>query len=128
MDFRSTRPPLSWLLWAGPRLQSRAFSIASSPTVHAGEVHLTVAVVEWVTPYKRTRQVCVGWEGGINHCVCVCACVCVYVCVCVFLYVCVCVCVCVCVNGGLPSSVSVSECMQVYMSVFRFLCNIEQHV
>ena len=35
------------LLAALPKLQPRCYSIASSPKVHPGEVHLTVATVRW---------------------------------------------------------------------------------
>lgn len=57
VDFPSATPSLEWLLQAAPRLQARAFSIASSPRAHPGQLHLTVAVVQWTTPYKRQRQV-----------------------------------------------------------------------
>lgn len=60
VDFPSAKPSLEWLLQAGPRLQARAFSIASSPLAHPGRLHLTVAVVSWTTPYKRQRQVGCG--------------------------------------------------------------------
>ncbi len=36
-DFPSAAPPLAWLLQAGPRLQPRRFSIASSARAHPDE-------------------------------------------------------------------------------------------
>ena len=36
-DFPSAAPPLAWLLQAGPRLQPRRFSIASSLRAHPDE-------------------------------------------------------------------------------------------
>ncbi|MEO0484732.1 MAG: sulfite reductase flavoprotein subunit alpha [Pseudomonadota bacterium] len=39
-------------------LQHRTYSIASSPRVHAGEVHLTVAAVRWAGAKRRYNGVC----------------------------------------------------------------------
>jgi len=50
--FPSARPPLQELISALAALQPRLYSIASSPLVHGGEVHLTVAAVRW---QKRGR-------------------------------------------------------------------------
>ncbi|KAK2079618.1 hypothetical protein QBZ16_002013 [Prototheca wickerhamii] len=63
-DFPSARPTLSWLLSSAPRLQPRAFSIASSP--RGGALALTVGVVRWKTPRRRRRQgLCSGWLAGL---------------------------------------------------------------
>jgi sulfite reductase (NADPH) flavoprotein alpha-component len=45
--FPSARPPLQELVSSLSALQPRLYSIASSPLVHGGEVHLTVAAVRW---------------------------------------------------------------------------------
>ncbi|MGH6663167.1 MAG: sulfite reductase subunit alpha [Rhodospirillales bacterium] len=45
--FPSSRPPVQDLVAALGTLQSRLYSIASSPKAHPGEVHLTVAVVRY---------------------------------------------------------------------------------
>ncbi len=64
-DFKSCRPPLEWLLEACPLAKPRQFSIASSALAHPGEAHLTVAVVDWTTPYKRKRRgLCSSYLAG----------------------------------------------------------------
>ncbi|GAX74179.1 hypothetical protein CEUSTIGMA_g1628.t1 [Chlamydomonas eustigma] len=55
-DFKSANPPLEWLLETCPLMKARQFSISSSSRMHPGEAHLTVAVVDWNTPYKRRRR------------------------------------------------------------------------
>ena len=55
-DFRSATPPLAWLLQAVPRLRPRLFSISSSLAVHPGQAHVTAAIVDWATPFKRRRR------------------------------------------------------------------------
>eukprot|EP00873_Tetraselmis_striata_P027357 jgi/Tetstr1/447621/TSEL_034982.t1 len=54
-DFPSLQLPLEWLLQLVPALQPRRFSIASSHAAHPGRAHLTVAVVDYHTPYKRHK-------------------------------------------------------------------------
>lgn len=50
-----------------PRLRERYFSISSSPSKHSEEVHLTVAVVEFTTPYKRHRKgLCSNWLASLE--------------------------------------------------------------
>lgn len=56
-DFRSATPPLEWLLQTVPRLRPRLFSISSSLAAHPAQAHVTAAIVDWVTPFKRRRQV-----------------------------------------------------------------------
>jgi sulfite reductase (NADPH) flavoprotein alpha-component len=55
--FRSARPPLSELISALHPLQPRLYSIASSPKIAAGQVHLTVEPVRYE---KRARR-----RGGV---------------------------------------------------------------
>ena len=45
--FPSARPPLQEMISALAPLQPRLYSIACSPLVHGGEVHLTVAATRW---------------------------------------------------------------------------------
>ncbi|KAL2896472.1 NADPH-dependent diflavin oxidoreductase 1 [Bienertia sinuspersici] len=54
-DFPSVQMPFEWLIQLVPPLKTRAFSISSSPVAHHDEVHLTVSVVSWMTPFKRKR-------------------------------------------------------------------------
>ncbi|GFP85303.1 NADPH-dependent diflavin oxidoreductase 1 [Phtheirospermum japonicum] len=54
-DFPSVQMPLEWLVQLVPPLKTRAFSISSSHSAHPNQVHLTVSVVSWTTPYKRKR-------------------------------------------------------------------------
>ena len=54
-DFSSCRPSIEQLINIIPLIRPREFSISSSPNVHPGEVHLCVAVVKYLSFYKRTR-------------------------------------------------------------------------
>eukprot|EP00644_Phytophthora_capsici_P008045 jgi/Phyca11/125389/e_gw1.58.7.1 len=54
-DFPSVDVPLTILVQLIPRLQPRSYSISSSALLHPGRVHLTVAIVNFLTPYKRRR-------------------------------------------------------------------------
>ncbi|KAL3527059.1 hypothetical protein ACH5RR_011715 [Cinchona calisaya] len=66
-DFPSVQMPLEWLVQLIPPLKTRAFSISSSNAVHPNYVHLTVSVVSWTTPYKRTRKgLCSSWLAGLD--------------------------------------------------------------
>src|SRR6266699_141693 len=47
LAFPSAQPPIEELILALGRLEPRLYSIASSPKVHPGEVHLTVAAVRY---------------------------------------------------------------------------------
>uniref|UniRef100_A0A8C7URS6 Nitric oxide synthase n=1 Tax=Oncorhynchus mykiss TaxID=8022 RepID=A0A8C7URS6_ONCMY len=60
-EFPSIQMPSTLLLTQLPLLQPRYYSISSSPDVHPGEIHLTVAVVSY-----KTRD----GEGPIHHGVC----------------------------------------------------------
>jgi sulfite reductase (NADPH) flavoprotein alpha-component len=46
-----------FISWLKP-LQHRAYSISSSPKVHPGEVHLTVAAVRWAYQDRQHKGVC----------------------------------------------------------------------
>ncbi|XP_031491306.1 NADPH-dependent diflavin oxidoreductase 1 [Nymphaea colorata] len=66
-DFPSVQMPFDWLVQLVPPLKTRLFSIASSPSLHPNQVHLTVAVVSWSTPLKRKRHgLCSSWLAGLN--------------------------------------------------------------
>uniref|UniRef100_A0A4W3HSW6 nitric-oxide synthase (NADPH) n=1 Tax=Callorhinchus milii TaxID=7868 RepID=A0A4W3HSW6_CALMI len=60
-EFSSVQVPATLLLTQLPLLQPRYYSISSSPDLHPGEIHLTVAVVSY-----RTRD----GEGPLHHGVC----------------------------------------------------------
>ncbi|CAK4741231.1 hypothetical protein LEN26_018235 [Aphanomyces euteiches] len=61
-DFPSCRVPLEFLVEMIPRLAPRAYSISSSSSLHKGQVQLTIALVNYRTPYKRQKKgVCSSW-------------------------------------------------------------------
>ncbi|VFQ83550.1 unnamed protein product [Cuscuta campestris] len=67
VDFPSVQMPFEWLVQLVPPLKTRAFSISSSPLVHPNQVHLTVSVVAWTTPYGRKRKgLCSSWLAGLD--------------------------------------------------------------
>ncbi|KAM5580970.1 NADPH-dependent diflavin oxidoreductase 1 [Rosa sericea] len=66
-DFPSVQMPFEWLVQLVPPLKMRAFSISSSPSVHPNQVHLTVSVVLWTTPFKRNRAgLCSSWLAKLD--------------------------------------------------------------
>ncbi|KAL6893937.1 hypothetical protein ACP4OV_008035 [Aristida adscensionis] len=66
-DFPSVQMPFEWLVQLTPPLKKRAFSISSSPLAYPKQIHLTVSVVSWHTPFKRTwRGLCSTWLAGLN--------------------------------------------------------------
>ncbi|KAH7845807.1 hypothetical protein Vadar_006308 [Vaccinium darrowii] len=66
-DFPSVQMPFEWLVQLVPPLKTRAFSISSSHSVHPNQVHLTVSVVSWTTPFKRKRTgLCSAWLAGLD--------------------------------------------------------------
>ncbi|KAJ4700667.1 NADPH-dependent diflavin oxidoreductase 1 [Melia azedarach] len=66
-DFPSVQMPFNWLVQLVPPLRTRAFSISSSLLAHPNQVHLTVNVVSWMTPYKRKRMgLCSTWLAGLD--------------------------------------------------------------
>ncbi|PPD82271.1 hypothetical protein GOBAR_DD20797 [Gossypium barbadense] len=66
-DFPSVQMPFEWFVQLVPPLKNRAFSISSSPLAHPTQVHLTVDVVSWTTPFKRKRQgLCSTWLASLD--------------------------------------------------------------
>ncbi|KAL6952352.1 multidrug-resistance type transporter [Sarracenia purpurea var. burkii] len=66
-DFPSVQMPFEWLVQLVPPLKPRAFSISSSNSAHPNQVHLTVNVVSWTTPFKRKRTgLCSAWLAGLD--------------------------------------------------------------
>ncbi|KAI4346834.1 hypothetical protein L6164_007697 [Bauhinia variegata] len=66
-DFPSVQMPFEWLVQLVPPLKTRAFSISSSLSAHPNQVHLTVNVVSWTTPYKRKRNgLCSTWLAALD--------------------------------------------------------------
>eukprot|EP00761_Pharyngomonas_kirbyi_P002362 gb/GECH01002366.1/.p1 GENE.gb/GECH01002366.1/~~gb/GECH01002366.1/.p1 ORF type:complete len:612 (+),score=138.92 gb/GECH01002366.1/:1-1836(+) len=61
-DFSSVQPPRDYILELIPPLQPRLFSIASSPSHHQDKIQLSVAVVNFKTPFGRRRTgTCTSW-------------------------------------------------------------------
>ncbi|KAJ7971211.1 NADPH-dependent diflavin oxidoreductase 1 [Quillaja saponaria] len=66
-DFPSVQMPFEWLVQVVPPLKRRAFSISSSQSAHPNQVHLTVSVVTWTTPFKRKRKgLCSTWLAALD--------------------------------------------------------------
>ena len=66
-DFSSARLPLEWLVQACPRLQPRQFSIACSKAAHPHQAHITLAVVDYRTPFRRRKRgLCSTWLAGLQ--------------------------------------------------------------
>jgi sulfite reductase alpha subunit-like flavoprotein len=66
-DFPSVQMPLEWLIQLVPLLKTRAFSISSSQSAHPNQVHLTLNVVSWTTPYKRKKKgLCSSWLAALD--------------------------------------------------------------
>lgn len=66
-DFPSVNMPFEWLVQLTPPLKTRAFSISSSPLVHPNQVHLTVSIVSWTTPFKKKRTgLCSNWLASLD--------------------------------------------------------------
>ena len=54
-EFSSVDIPIEYLLYHIPRIQPRQFSIASSSLYYPNSIHITLAVLQFQTPYKRQR-------------------------------------------------------------------------
>lgn len=66
-DFPSVQLPFEWLVQLVPPLKTRAFSISSSPLAHPNQVHITVSIVSWTTPYKRKKYgLCSTWLARLD--------------------------------------------------------------
>ncbi|WCJ25387.1 NADPH-dependent diflavin oxidoreductase 1 [Euphorbia peplus] len=66
-DFPSVQMPFEWLVQLVPPLKKRGFSISSSSAAHPNQVHLTVNVVSWTTPFKRKRTgLCSMWLAKLD--------------------------------------------------------------
>lgn len=66
-DFPSVNMPFEWLVQLIPPLKTRAFSISSSLLAHPNQVHLTVSIVSWTTPFKRKRTgLCSNWLASLH--------------------------------------------------------------
>lgn len=66
-DFPSAKLPMAQLLQAAPLLKPRQFSISSSPAAHPGRVHVTVAEVDYRTPFRRhIKGVCSTWLAALQ--------------------------------------------------------------
>ena len=60
--FKSARPPLEHLINMVPILKPRAYSIASSPSMHPDMIHLCVVTVDWKVP--TTGELRIGEATG----------------------------------------------------------------
>lgn len=68
-DFPAARVkvPFDYLFDLVPQIKPRAFSIASSPKAHPGEIHLLVAVVSYKTRLKKLRRgLCSTWLSRLR--------------------------------------------------------------
>src|SRR5690606_31013175 len=66
-DFSSVKLPLDYLLDIIPPIQPRYFSISSSQLMTPNQVHITVAIVKFKTPYKRIRKgMCSSWLESLD--------------------------------------------------------------
>src|SRR5207249_22249 len=61
LAFPSAQPPVEELILALGRLEPRLYSIASSPKVHPGELHLTVAAVRYAMRGRLRKGVASSW-------------------------------------------------------------------
>ncbi|OQR95841.1 NADPH-dependent diflavin oxidoreductase [Thraustotheca clavata] len=67
-DFKSCHVPLEYLLEFIPRLQPRAYSIASSSQMQTKAIELTIGLVEYRTPYKRLKRgICSQYLTSLTH-------------------------------------------------------------
>lgn len=73
-DLPSVKAPLDHICELLPRLQSRYYSISSSPKLHPTTIHVTAMMVDYVTPTGRARKgVATSWlkakrpDDGADH-------------------------------------------------------------
>lgn len=81
-EFPSVKPFAPLLLLHLTPLQPRFYSISSSPDVHQGQIHLTVAIVQYTTQgiylylfvthskHKIIKKYILGGSGPIHYGVC----------------------------------------------------------
>lgn len=61
-EFPSIQVPFEYIFELIPLMQPRYFSISSSQLMTPNEIHITVAIVEYKTPYKRVKRgLCTNW-------------------------------------------------------------------
>lgn len=61
-EFPSINVPFEYIFDLIPLIQPRYFSISSSQLITPNEIHITVAIVEYRTPYKRVKRgLCTNW-------------------------------------------------------------------
>ncbi|CAI2170561.1 4830_t:CDS:10 [Funneliformis geosporum] len=66
-DFPSAKIQLEYIPDMFPELQPRQFSISSSSKVHPGQIHLTVAIVQYKTRLQKPRRgVCTNWMSSLK--------------------------------------------------------------
>jgi len=54
-EFSTCTPSVDYLLDFIPQITPRYFSISSSPSMYPNQIHITVAILKFQTPYKRIR-------------------------------------------------------------------------
>jgi len=66
-DFQSVKIPINYIIDIAPKIQPRCFSISSSLTVYPNQIHITVAVVKYMTRLKREiLGLCSNWLASLK--------------------------------------------------------------
>ena len=61
-DFHGQDMPLEWIIQLAGKQKPREFSISSSDQLYKGQKHITMAVAEYQTPFKRDiKGICSYW-------------------------------------------------------------------
>ena len=61
-DFHGQEMPLEWIIQLAGKQKPREFSISSSDQLYKGQKHITMAVAEYQTPFKRDiKGICSYW-------------------------------------------------------------------
>src|SRR6185369_14783795 len=61
-DFSSAKIPIDYILDVFPTIQPRQFSISSASSMHSNVIHLTVAIVNYMTQLRFPRRgICTKW-------------------------------------------------------------------
>jgi sulfite reductase alpha subunit-like flavoprotein len=67
-DFPSCQLPIEHALQLIPQLRARPYSISSNYITHHGQIHLTVAVASYLTPWKRlVKGTCSSYLAQLQH-------------------------------------------------------------